>query len=50
MRSQKKIFEAEDDAKKKINAMGVTYLTLACTKNTFRVIKNKKQQLKSLKY
>ena len=35
-------FVADDDAKKKIDAMGVTYFTLACTSNAFRVIKNQK--------
>ena len=39
-------FEAKDDAKKKIDAMGVSCFTLACAKNAFRVIKNKKTTVK----
>ena len=35
-------FVADNDKKNKIETMGVTYFTLACTKNTFRVIKNQK--------
>ena len=38
-------FAADTDEKKKIDAMGVTYFTLACTKNAFRVIKNRKTTL-----
>ena len=41
-------FTADNDEKKKIDAMGVTYFTLACTKNAFRVIKNRKTTMEMI--
>ena len=42
-------FIADDNAKKKIDAMGVTCFALACTDNAFRVTKNQQTTLEMTK-